>query len=256
MIERRALRFRTLGRPALARQGSLAETLSVPLSRVSTLEVRLLRLPGSSQKILTVGCAVLFAAAVAPAQTNATPATKPTQATSASSSPSSGTATSAHKKSHKSRRTRKTANWRKQGQQKIDPQRAREIQTALIRERYLQGQSSGVWDDASEKAMQRYQADNGWQSKSTPDARALIKLGLGPDQGHLLNPESAMTSAASRPASSSSGPVTASQSVSPKAGAAPAPSSVTVAPASTAPPVHPAVTAPSADPPAGSPPQK
>jgi hypothetical protein len=42
--------------------------------------------------------------------------------------------------------------------------------------------------------MQRYQADNNWQSKTTPDARALIKLGLGPDHQHLLNPESAMTS--------------------------------------------------------------
>jgi len=42
--------------------------------------------------------------------------------------------------------------------------------------------------------MQKYQADNNWQSKTTPDARALIKLGLGPDHDHLLNPESAMTS--------------------------------------------------------------
>ncbi len=42
--------------------------------------------------------------------------------------------------------------------------------------------------------MVKYQADNGWQSKTTPDARALIKLGLGPDTEHLLNPESAMTS--------------------------------------------------------------
>jgi hypothetical protein len=28
--------------------------------------------------------------------------------------------------------------------------------------------------------MQKYQADHGWQTKLTPDARALIKLGLGP----------------------------------------------------------------------------
>ena len=91
----------------------------------------------------------------------------------------------------KSRKT--TANWRKHGQQKIDPQRASEIQEALIREHYLTGNASGVWDDATQKAMQRYQSDNGWQDKSTPDARALIKLGLGPDQQHLLNPDSAMT---------------------------------------------------------------
>jgi hypothetical protein len=42
--------------------------------------------------------------------------------------------------------------------------------------------------------MQKYQADNGWQSKQVPDSRALIKMGLGPDHEHLLNPESAMTS--------------------------------------------------------------
>ena len=80
------------------------------------------------------------------------------------------------------------------GQANIDSGRAHEIQTALIREHYLNGQPSGIWDDATQKAMKRYQADQGWQSKTTPDARALIKLGLGPDQEHLLNPESAMTS--------------------------------------------------------------
>ena len=82
---------------------------------------------------------------------------------------------------------------RARGQQKIDSQRARQIQQALIREHYLSGEPSGVWDDATQKAMQKFQADNGWQDKTTPDSRALIKLGLGPDQEHLLNPESAMT---------------------------------------------------------------
>jgi Putative peptidoglycan binding domain len=172
-----------------------------------------LLLPGSSKKILTVGCAVLLAAAAAPAQTSATPATKPTQAVPSNSSQSSASKTATHKKSRKSARSRKS-NWRKHGQQKIDAQRTQEIQDALIREHYMQGESSGVWDDATEKAMQRYQADHGWQSKSTPDARALIKLGLGPDQGHLLNPDSAMTSTTPHPA--------ASEPVTPKAPAVPA----------------------------------
>lgn len=83
---------------------------------------------------------------------------------------------------------------RKRGQQVIDHERARSIQEALIRERYLQGEPSGSWDSATQAAMQRYQADQGWQSKTTPDSRALIKLGLGPSKDHLLNPESAMTS--------------------------------------------------------------
>jgi len=96
-------------------------------------------------------------------------------------------------KTRKSKKSHKTAS--KRGQQKIDPQRAQQIQEALIREHYLNGKPSGVWDSATQAAMQKYQADNGWQSKTTPDARALIKMGLGPDHDHLLNPESAMTSA-------------------------------------------------------------
>ena len=65
----------------------------------------------------------------------------------------------------------------------------------MIREHYLEGKPSGVWNDDSQRAMERYQADNGWQTKVIPDSRALIKLGLGPDHQHLLNPESAMTTA-------------------------------------------------------------
>ena len=50
--------------------------------------------------------------------------------------------------------------------------------------------------------MRRYQADHGWQSKTVPDSRALIKLGLGPSKDHLLNPESAMTTVPDAPAAS------------------------------------------------------
>jgi hypothetical protein len=79
------------------------------------------------------------------------------------------------------------------GQQKIEPERAQAIQEALIREHYLSGEAAGSWNQASEDAMRKYQADHGWQSKTVPDARALISLGLGPNHDHLLNPESAMT---------------------------------------------------------------
>jgi hypothetical protein len=99
------------------------------------------------------------------------------------------TAASRGKKSSKNQRSSK-----KRGQQAIDHDRAQSIQQALIREHYLQGAPSGTWDSTTQAAMQRYQADQGWQSKTTPDSRALIKLGLGPSNDHLLNPESAMTS--------------------------------------------------------------
>jgi Putative peptidoglycan binding domain len=109
--------------------------------------------------------------------------------TQSTTKPSSHTA-STHKAPRHGKKSRSS---RKRGQQKIDTQRAMQIQQALIREHYLSGKPSGNWDAATQQAMQKYQADNGWQSKTTPDSRALIKLGLGPDQQHLLNPESAMT---------------------------------------------------------------
>jgi len=89
------------------------------------------------------------------------------------------------------------------GQQKIDSERARSIQEALIREHYLSGEPTGAWNQESEEAMRRYQGDHGWQTKEVPDSRALIKLGLGPSKDHLLNPESAMTTAPDAPRASS-----------------------------------------------------
>jgi hypothetical protein len=64
----------------------------------------------------------------------------------------------------------------------MDSDRATQIQTALIKTGYLTGTPSGHWDAPSEAAMQKLQGDNGWQTKLTPDSRALIKLGLGPKQ--------------------------------------------------------------------------
>jgi peptidoglycan hydrolase-like protein with peptidoglycan-binding domain len=91
------------------------------------------------------------------------------------------------------RHTAKKVKGHKRGQAAIDNQRAQQIQEALVRDHYLNGEPSGAWDASTQEAMRRYQADQGWQTKQVPDARALIRLGLGPDHGHLLNPESAMT---------------------------------------------------------------
>jgi hypothetical protein len=77
------------------------------------------------------------------------------------------------------------------GQQSIDEARTIEIQEALIREHYLYGEATGEWDQPTRDALYRFQNDNHWQTKILPDARALIKLGLGPVQQRLLNPESA-----------------------------------------------------------------
>ncbi len=89
--------------------------------------------------------------------------------------------------SKKSHARRKAVSHRMHGQQSIAPERATQIQQALIREHYLTGDPSGQWDTATQAAMVKFQADNGWQTKLAPDSRALIKLGLGPDHSGATN---------------------------------------------------------------------
>jgi hypothetical protein len=77
------------------------------------------------------------------------------------------------------------------GQQSIEPGRVTEIQQALIREHYLSKEADGQWDATTLAAMQKYQADHGWQSKVMPDSRALKNLGLGPDYSNAINAKTA-----------------------------------------------------------------
>jgi peptidoglycan hydrolase-like protein with peptidoglycan-binding domain len=77
-----------------------------------------------------------------------------------------------------------------QSQRTIDDERATQIQEALIKAGYLSGAPSGHWDAATEAAIGKVQADNGWQTKLVPDSRALIKLGLGPSTASLATVES------------------------------------------------------------------
>jgi Putative peptidoglycan binding domain len=149
----------------------------------------------------TAGGATSTGQAPAPAGTQKTG----TASASGGSSKSTGTSHTSHT-AHNSQtasgkrpssRRKKTA--RARGQQKIDSERAQSIQEALIREHYLSGEATGKWNQATEDALRRYQGDHGWQTKTVPDSRALIKLGLGPSHDHLLNPESAMTTTPDAP---------------------------------------------------------
>ena len=92
-------------------------------------------------------------------------------------------------RAHHSRRVLSThsKSHRLHGQQSIDSERVTQIQQALIREHYLTGEPTGSWDDSTKGAMQKYQGDQGWQTKLMPDSRALKKLGLGPDYSNALN---------------------------------------------------------------------
>jgi hypothetical protein len=159
-------------------------------------------------------CACASAATSQPSSTTNTTAKKPatTRHHKSAAKSTSATHTATGKRSSRKKRLR--------GQQKIDSERAQSIQEALIREHYLTGEATGTWNQASEEAMRRYQADHGWQSKTVPDSRALIKLGLGPSKDHLLNPESAMTTVPDAPRAESM--PTTSHSASPAAEPPPA----------------------------------
>jgi hypothetical protein len=185
------------------------------------------------------GCALLLACACFPvlvagqssgAGDTAAPAATTKPSTKASTQKSGTTTSVSKKKSGAKTHTASSAKHpsrkksaRARGQQKIDSERAEAIQEALIREHYLSGEATGTWNQASEEAMRRYQADHGWQSKEVPDSRALIKLGLGPSKDHLLNPESAMTTVPDPPRAPSM--PTTSHSASPGTDPAPGPAS-------------------------------
>jgi peptidoglycan hydrolase-like protein with peptidoglycan-binding domain len=101
---------------------------------------------------------------------------------------------------HKKVKSKKRS-WKTRGQKAIADDRTREIQSALAREGYLDDEPTGVMDEKTKAALAKLQADNGWQTKIVPDSRALIKLGLGPDQSNIINPD---TAALASPVTSSS----------------------------------------------------
>ena len=129
--------------------------------------------------------------------------TAPVFASHVHRSPTAGTAaaTTAHK-THKPA-TKKAPTLH--GQQAIAPERVTQIQQALIREHYMNGEANGQWDSTTQAAMQKYQGDQGWQTKLMPDSRALKKLGLGADYSTAIN---AQTGSFAEPAAASSIPAT------------------------------------------------
>jgi Putative peptidoglycan binding domain len=133
----------------------------------------------------------------------------PAFAVRAHTASASSHSSTSHKTSHRRHKVR-----RPRGQQQIEPDRVMQIQQALIREHYLAGDADGKWNASTIAAMQKYQADNGWQTKLTPDSRALKKLGLGPDYSDAINAKgsnfSAPTASSDMPATQAAGFIEAS----------------------------------------------
>jgi len=80
---------------------------------------------------------------------------------------------------------------------RLEPSRVKEIQQALGKAGYLKQEPSGNWDGVTRDAMRRYQADHGFPTTGMPEAKSLLKLGLGP---HPLPPEVDPTAQAQPPA--------------------------------------------------------
>jgi peptidoglycan hydrolase-like protein with peptidoglycan-binding domain len=110
--------------------------------------------------------------------------------------------TSTHKSSSHKTKGKAAKSHQIHGQQAIDPERVTQIQEALIREHYMTGDANGQWDSGTQAAMQKFQADQGWQTKLMPDSRALVKLGLGPDYSTAINAKDVASAPAPPPVSS------------------------------------------------------
>src|SRR6202034_3575858 len=116
------------------------------------------------------------------------------------------------------------------------PARISEIQTALQRHGYYQGDPNGKWDSNTVAAMQKFQSENGLESSGKINALTLQKLGLGssiagvsaPKPVHpepkkpaasSPTPQAASAQSASTPAQSTSGPAQSASAINTNAGA-------------------------------------
>ena len=74
------------------------------------------------------------------------------------------------------------------GQAAPTSDRINEIQSALAKQGFYDGEPSGKWDDSSSEAMRKFQSTNGLTPTGKVDARTLQKLGLGSGTAGLGSP--------------------------------------------------------------------
>lgn len=141
------------------------------------------------------------------------PASSEAQFGKATSPATHKTAPASHRrKGHKAKPRRSTA-YTRLAQMQMDPARVESIQQALINAGAFRGTPTGRWDSETRDAMARYQTENGFGVTGLPDAKSLMKMGLGP---HPLPPELNKT-----PATASAGPADAAAAAPPGSPAAP-----------------------------------
>ena len=153
------------------------------------------------------------------------------QSASSSSSSASAPSTAAKKKTV----SKKHHSKREPTQKAPTPARISEIQSALARDGYYQGQPNGKWDSNTVSAMQKFQSGNGLEPSGKLNALSLQKLGLGSSVAGVSAPKPIQPAGSKPPASptSSTAPASAPQSANSAAASSPASSSAS---ASTKPP--------------------
>jgi peptidoglycan hydrolase-like protein with peptidoglycan-binding domain len=153
----------------IAKPGEAAQS-GLPASK---LRGRSMRLP------LTV--ALLAFACVLPAGAAQAQGTASPSGASSTSSPSAKTVS--HRKKHHAVAKRQPS------QKAPTADRITEIQSALARGGYYQGDPSGKWDPNTVAAVGKFQSANGIDSNGKLDAPTLQKLGLGSDIAGVSAPK-------------------------------------------------------------------
>jgi peptidoglycan hydrolase-like protein with peptidoglycan-binding domain len=118
------------------------------------------------------------------------------QSASSSSAPSATPKKKTVSKKHHSKR--------ESTQRAPTPARISEIQSALARDGYYQGQPNGKWDSNTVAAMQKFQSGNGLEASGKLNALSLQKLGLGSSVAGVSAPKPVQPAANKPPASSPS----------------------------------------------------
>jgi peptidoglycan hydrolase-like protein with peptidoglycan-binding domain len=151
-------------------------------ARCGKLPKRSTRFAAAALRFAAVFGLACAAAAVAPAIHS-----QPQTTGSSAAAPAPSSSAAARKKTSVKKR-RKSAR-REPSQKAPTPDRISEIQSALARNGYFQGNPNGKWDSSSVAAMQRFQSDNGLDATGKLDALSLQKLGLGSQIAGVFAPQ-------------------------------------------------------------------
>jgi hypothetical protein len=144
---------------------------------------------------LAFACALGLASASAFAQT--APQASSTSGTSSGSTSSAPAAKPAAKK--KSTKHHHSSS-HQPSQKAPTADRISEIQSALSRDGYYQGNPNGRWDASTVAALQKFQTSQGLDPTGKLDARSLQKLGLGSDVAGVSAPKQAPPPSTAAPA--------------------------------------------------------